>query len=130
MKNSTTTTTENTAAAIMTPVSNVKITATDKYLTFREGGKVIGKIAKGEGYIGEYDLPTNVTKVCKSYYNVNGEIKINISDPDFVIQWDLYDLMMDFLYENRNVKIVETSCEQWSESGYIGNDTCSVYCCN
>lgn len=113
-----------------TSVTTVKITATSKYLTVRDGGKVIGKIAKGEGYLGEYDLPANVTKVYKSYYNVNGEIKIDVSEPDFVINGDLYDFMMDFCYENRNIKIVETSCEQWSGEGYIGNDTCSVYCGN
>ena len=128
MKNSTTTTTAIAASATTT----VKITATDKYLTFRDSstGKVLGKIAKGEGYIGEYDLPTNMTKIYKSYYNVNGEIKIDVSEPDFVINGDLYDFMMDFCYENRNIKIVETSCEQWSGEGYIGNDTCSVYCGN
>lgn len=124
MKNSMTMTTASTSSATTT----VKITATDKYLTFHEGGKVIGKIAKGEGYLGEYDLPTNTTKVYKSYYNVNGEIKIDISEPDFVMNGDLYDFMMDFQYENRNIKIVETSCEQWSGEGYIGQDTCSVYC--
>lgn len=124
MKNSMTMTTASTSSATTT----VKITATDKYLTFHEGGKVIGKIAKGEGYFGEYDLPTNVTKVYKSYYNVNGEIKIDVSSPDFVINGDLYDFMMDFQYENRNIKIIGTSCEQWSGEGYIGQDTCSVYC--
>ena len=129
MKNSmTTTTTASTSSA--TSLTTVKITATDKYLTFRECGKVIGKIAKGEGYISEYDLPANVTKVYKSYYNVNGEIKIDVSAPDFVIHGDMYDFMMDFQFENRNIKIVETSCEQWSGEGYIGNDTCSVYCGN
>ena len=126
MKNSMTTTTASTSGATTT----VKITATSKYLTVRDGGKVIGKIAKGEGYLGEYDLPANVTKVYKSYYNVNGEIKIDVSEPDFVINGDLYDFMMDFCYENRNIKIVETSCEHWSGEGYIGNDTCSVYCGN
>ena len=124
MKNSTTTTTSTSSAT----TTAVKITATDKYLTFNEGGKVIGKIAKGEGYLGEYDLPANITKVYKSYYHVNGEIKIDVSAPDFVINGDIYDLIMDFQFENRNIKIVETSCEQWSGEGYIGNDTCSVYC--
>ena len=124
MKNVMTTTT-STASATTTAV---KITATDKYLTFHEGGKVIGKIAKGEGYLGEYDLPTNVTKVYKSYYAVNGEIKIDMSEPYFVINGDFYDLMMDFTFENRKVKIVETSCELWCTSGYIGNEICSVYC--
>ena len=124
MKNSMTMTTASTSSATTT----VKITATDKYLTFHEGDKVIGKIAKGEGYFGEYDLPTNVTKVYKSYYNVNGEIKIDVSSPDFVIKGDLYDLIMDFQFDNKNVKIIETSCEQWSGEGYIGQDTCSVYC--
>ena len=128
MKNSMTTTTSTSRAT----TAEIKITATDKYLTFRDGstGKVIGKIAKGEGYIGEYDLPTNVTKVYKSYYAVNGEIKIDMSEQDFVIPGDLYDFMMDFQFENKNIKIVETSCEQWSGEGYIGNDTCSVYCGN
>ena len=118
------------SATSTTSVTTVKITATSKYLTVRDGGKVIGKIAKGEGYLGEYNLPANVTKVYKSYYNVNGEIKIDVSEPDFVINGDLYDFMMDFCYENRNIKIVETSCEQWSGEGYIGQATCSVYCGN
>ena len=132
MKNSMTTTTASTASATSvtsaTSLTTVKITATDKYLTFRECGKVIGKIAKGEGYIREYDLPANVTKVYKSYYAINGEIKIDVSTPDFVIHGDLCDFVMDFCYENRNVKFVGCSCEQWSGEGYIGNDTCSVYC--
>ena len=130
MENLMTTTTASTTS--VTSTTSVKITATDKYLTFRDSstGKVISKIAKGEGYLGEYDLPANVTKVYKSYYSINGEIKIDVSEPHFVINGDLYDFMMDFCYENRNIKIVETSCEQWSGIGYIGNDTCSVYCGN
>lgn len=126
MKNSMTTTTATSTASATT----VKITATDKYLTFRDGGKLIGKIAKGEGYMGEYDLPANVTKVYKSYYAVNGEIKIDVSEPYFVINGDIYDFIMDFQFENKNVKIVESSCEQWSGEGYIGNGICSVYCGN
>ena len=128
MKNSMTTTTSTSSATTTT----VKITATSKYLTFRDGitGKVLGKIAKGEGYISEYDLPTNITSLYKSHYNVNGEIKIDVSEPHFVINGDIYDFMMDFCYENRNIKIVETSCEQWSGEGYIGQATCSVYCGN
>ena len=112
--------------------ANIKITATDQYLTFCDGesGKVIGKIENGEGYICEYNLPTNVTKVYKSLYSVYDEIKIDISEPYFVINGDLYDFMMDFRYENKNVKIVKTPCEIYSESGYIGNNTCSVYCGN
>ena len=124
MKNSTTTTTSTSSAT----TTAVKITATDKYLTFHEGGKVIGKIAKGEGYISEYDLPTNVTKVYKSYYNIDGEIKINVSEPDFVIPGDLYDFMMDFCDENRNIKWGLSSCEQWSSKGYIGSSPCDVSC--
>ena len=126
MKNSTTTTTSTSSAT----TTAVKITATDKYLTFHEGGKVIGKIAKGEGYISEYDLPTNVTKIYKSYFNINGKIKIDMSYPDLVIHGDIYDFMLDFCYKNKNVKIVETPCEKWSEIDYIGNDTCLVYCGN
>ena len=111
---------------------NVKITATDQYLTFRDGesNKVIGKIASGEGYICEYDLPTNVTKVYKSMFSIYDEIRIDISEPYFVINEDIYDFMIDFYYENRNVKIVKTPCEIYGEYGYIGNRTCSVYCGN
>ena len=126
MKNSMTTTASTASAT----TAEIKITATDKYLTFRDGGKVIGKIAKGEGYIGEYNLPANVTTVYKSYYAVNGEIKIDMSEPDFVIHGDMYDFMMDFQFENRNIKIVETSCEQKSGGDYIGNHTCFLYCGN
>ena len=124
MKNSMTTTAATTSVTAVT----ASVTATDKYLTFREGGKVICKIAKGDAYYSKYDLPTNITEVYKPHYNVNGEIKIDVSNPDFVIHGDLHDLMMEFQFENRNIKIVETSCEQWSGEGYIGNDTCSVYC--
>ena len=65
--------------------TEVKITAIDKYLTFHEAGKVIRKIAKDDAYFTVYDLSTNVTKVYKSYYAVNGEIKIDVSYPDGVI---------------------------------------------
>ena len=127
MKNSmTTTTTASTSGATTT----VKITAIEKYLTFYEDGKILRRIAKGEGYISEYDLPTNVTKIYKSYFNINGKIKIDMSYPDLVIHGDIYDFMLDFCYKNKNVKIVETSCEKWSEIDYIGQDTCSVYCGN
>ena len=126
MKNVMTTTTSTSRAT----TTEVKITATDKYLTFHDGGKGICKIAKGDAYFSEYDLTTNITKVYKSVYNVNGEIKIDISAPDLVVNRDLYDVMMDFQFDNKNVKIIDSQCEIYRGIGYIGNDTCSVYCGN
>ena len=126
MKNSMTTTAATTSVTAVT----ASVTATDKYLTFREGSKVICKIAKGDAYYSKYDLPTNITEVNKPHNNVNGEIKIDVSNPDFVIHGDLHDLMMDFQFENRNVKIVDSSCEIYSGIDYIGNEICSVYCGN
>ena len=110
--------------------TEVKITAIDKYLTFHEGGKVIRKIEKGDGFFMEYDLSTNVTNLYKSYYNLNGKIKIDISWPDGVIDGDIYEFMLDFCDKNPNIKIVETSCEQQSGGDYIGNHNCLVYCGN
>ena len=126
MKNVTTTA----ASATSTTTTEVKITATGKYLTFHEGGEGICKIAKGDAYFSEYDLPTNITRVYQSHYSVNGEIKIDVSYPDFVIKGDLFDVMMDFQFDNKNVKIIDSQCELYRGIGYIGNDTCSVYCGN
>ena len=124
----TTTTAVSTSGA--TTTTTVKITATDKSLTFYEDGKlpINIKIKKGEGYIFEYDLATNVTNVYKSYFNVNGIIKIDVSYLDCFIDGDVYDYMMEFLYKNKNVKIVEAPCEKQSDIDYIGTDTCFVYC--
>ena len=128
MKNSMTTTTSTSRAT----TTEVKITATDKSLTFHEGGKlpINIKIKKDEGYIIEYDLATNMTNMYKSYYNLNGKIKIDVSYPDCFIYGDIYDFMLDFFDKNRNIKIVESSCEKQSDGDYIGNDTCLVYCGN
>ena len=119
-----------TTAIAANATTTVKITAIENYLTFYEDGKILRKIKKGEAYISEYDLITNTTNVYKSYFNINGKIKIDMSYPDLVIHGDIYDFMLDFCYKNKNVKIVETSCEKWSEIDYIGQDTCSVYCGN
>ena len=125
MKNVMTTTTSTSRAT-----TEVKITAIDRYLTFYEDGKVIRKIAKGEGFKIEYDSSTNVTNVYKSYFNVNGKIRIDVSYPDGIIDGDIYEFMLDFFAKNRNIKIVEASYEQWSGEDFLGNDTCSVYCGN
>ena len=105
------TTTETTAAAIMTPVSTVKITATDKYLTFRDGvsGKVIGKIAKGEGYIIEYNEDYNETNVYTS-----GDARRDcdylffLDVIEFTIKGDIYEPMLAF-FEEKNIKIIKNN---------------------
>lgn len=124
------TTTETTAAAIMTPVSNVKITATDKYLTFRDGvsGKVIGKIAKGEGYIIEYNEDYNETNVYTS-----GDARRDcdylffLDVIEFTIKGDIYEPMLAFFAENQNIKSGWSSCSKIQGGNVWCGDTCSVF---
>ena len=118
--------------------ANVKITATSKYLTYRDGctGKVIGKIAKGEGCISEYDEDNNVTNIYTSgdarcdcgQYGAIYEYKIDMSEPDFVIHGDLHDVELDFFEENRKVTFVGKSCYIMNGNHFLYSDTCSVYC--
>ena len=118
--------------------ANVKVSATDKYFTFRDGdtGKVIFKIAKREGYIREYDEENNVTKVyltgdsrceCGEFGTIY-EYKIDISEPDFVINGNVDEVIFDFLDENRNVEFVGKSCYIMKGNHFWYTDTCSVYC--
>ena len=124
------TTTETTAAAIMTPVSTVKITATDKYLTFRDGvsGKVIGKIAKGEGYIIEYNEDYNETNVYTS-----GDARSDcdylffLDVIEFTIKGDIYEPMLAFFEENKNIKSGWSSCSKIQGGNVWFGDTCSVF---
>lgn len=128
----TTATTESTTSA------NVKITATDKYFTYRDcsTGKVIGKIAKREGCISEYDADNNVTNIYTSgdarcdcgEFGTIYEYKIDISEPDFTIKGDLHDIELDFFDENRNVTFVGKSCYIMKGNYFLHSGTCSVYC--
>ena len=118
--------------------ANVKITATDKYFTYRDGitGKVICKIAKGEGCISEYDEDNNVTKIylsgdsrcdCGDGRTIY-EHKIDMSEPDFTIKGDLHDVELDFFDENRNVEFIMASCYIMNGNYFLYSSTCSVYC--
>lgn len=137
MKNSMTTTTESTASASAS-ATTVKITATDKYLTFRDGvsGKVIGKIGKREGYISEYDEDNNGTNIYTSgdarcdcgEFGVIYDYKIFYSEPAFVLTGDIYEPMLDFYDLNRNVKFSQRSCAKIQGSHVWYGDSCNVYC--
>ena len=118
--------------------ANVKVSATDKYFTLRDGitSKVICKIAKREGFKCEYDEVDNVTKIyltgdsrceCGDGRTIY-EYKIDISEPDFVIKGDVDEVIFDFLDENRNVEFVGYSCYIMKGNYFWYSDTCSVYC--
>ena len=133
MKNLMTTTTASTSGA-----TTVKVSATDKYFTLRDGitSKVICKIAKGEGFKLEYDADTNTTEIyltgdCRCDCGEFGtivEYKINISEPDFTINGNVDDVIFDFLDENRNVEFSQCSCDLMKGNYFFYSDTCSVYC--
>ena len=118
--------------------ANVKITATDKYFTYRDGitGKVICKIAKGEGCISEYDEDANITKIylsgdsrcdCGDGRTIC-EYKIDMSEPDFTINGNVDEVILDFLYENRKVEFSQCSCDLMNGNYFLHSGTCSVYC--
>ena len=135
MKNLMTTTTTASAA---TASVNVKVSATDKYFTLRDGvtSKVICKITKREGFKTEYDEDNNVTKIyltgdsrcdCGDGHTIY-EYKIDISAPDFVIKGNVDEVIFDFLDENRKVEFVMASCYLMKGNYFWYSDTCDVYC--
>ena len=118
--------------------ANVKVSATDKYFTLRDGitGKVICKIAKREGFKCEYDEENNVTKIyltgdsrceCGDGHTIY-EHKIDMSEPDFTIKGDLHDVELGFFDENRNVEFVMASCYIMKGNHFLHSGTCDVYC--
>ena len=126
MKNSTTTTTSTSSAT----TTAVKITATDKYLTFRDGvsGKVIGKIKKGEGYIIEYDEDYNETNVYTSGdARRDWDYLFFLDVIEFTIKGDIYEPMLAFFEENQNIKSGWSSCSKIQGGNVWFGDTCSVF---
>ena len=127
-----------TETASTTSATSVKVSATDKYFTLRDGitSKVICKIAKGEGFKLEYDADNNVTKIyltgdsrceCGDGHTIY-EYKIDISHPDFVINGNVDEVIFDFLDENRKVEFVMASCYLMKGNYFWYSDTCDVYC--
>jgi hypothetical protein len=118
--------------------ANVKVSATDKYFTLRDGitSNVICKIAKGEGFKLEYDADANTTEIyltgdsrceCGEFGTIY-ERKINISEPDFVIKGNVDEVIFDFLDQNRKVEFVMASCDLMKGNYFWYTDTCDVYC--
>ena len=126
------------SATSTTSATTVKVSATDKYFTLRDGitSKVICKIAKGEGFKCEYNEDTNTTEIyltgdcrcdCGEFGTIY-EYKIDMSEPDFTINGNVDEVILDFLYENRKVEFSQCSCAKIQGGNVWYGDTCSVYC--